>query len=110
MIFESFLKGEGRYGPGIASLDHKPNLEPLQFVKIRGQIVFAKGIPDEAIDFLGTPDEDRSRSKGQASLSEADDDIHRFICEELSSFFSDSLLDHVVSEIKFGVSGSEFGV
>ena len=88
------LERKGNDGTGIAPLDHKPHLESVQFMKIRGQVVFTKRVPDETVGLFRTPDKDGRGTEGEAPFAEPDDNIDLFICQELLSFFSNLSLDH----------------
>jgi hypothetical protein len=92
---KSFFQRKGDDRTGIASLHDKSQLEPTEFVKVGGQIVFTEGVPDQTIDFFGASNEPGCHAKGEGPFSEPDDKIDGLLNKEVLRYFSDFLLNHI---------------
>lgn len=69
-------------------------------MKVCGQVVFAEGVPDQALCSLWCSDEDRGCPERQCPVAEPNDEVHGLVCKKLSCFFSNLLLNHGLLGVK----------
>jgi hypothetical protein len=91
---EPFFEKEGVDRANIAPFYHKTYLELAEFVKVSGEIILTKGVPDQTVHFIGIPDESGYGAKGQTPFSKTDDEVHGFIRKEFFRLLSNLFLNH----------------